>query len=78
MSIILKELSISLWIHGRENLTSGEFEIVFWLQEGKYDEALSIAKQQVENGAQVIDINMDEGTSIIDLDVNDLILVIIS
>ena len=59
-------------------MTSGEFEIVFWMQEGKYDEALSIAKQQVENGAQVIDINMDEGTSIIDLDVNDLILVIIS
>ncbi|MDB6121666.1 MAG: metH [Pedosphaera sp.] len=29
--------------------------------EGKYEEALSIAKQQVENGAQVIDINMDEG-----------------
>ncbi|MDD5057019.1 MAG: methionine synthase [Sideroxydans sp.] len=28
--------------------------------EGKYDEALEVAKQQVENGAQVIDINMDE------------------
>jgi 5-methyltetrahydrofolate--homocysteine methyltransferase len=29
--------------------------------EGKYEEALSVAKQQVENGAQVIDVNMDEG-----------------
>lgn len=29
--------------------------------EGNYDEALSVARQQVENGAQVIDINMDEG-----------------
>ena len=26
----------------------------------QYDEALSVARQQVENGAQVIDINMDE------------------
>ena len=28
--------------------------------EGKYSEALEIARQQVENGAQMIDINMDE------------------
>ncbi|MBL9139188.1 MAG: methionine synthase [Verrucomicrobiales bacterium] len=28
---------------------------------GKYDEALTVAKQQVENGAQVIDVCMDEG-----------------
>jgi 5-methyltetrahydrofolate--homocysteine methyltransferase len=28
---------------------------------GQYEEALAIAKQQVENGAQIIDINMDEG-----------------
>ena len=27
----------------------------------KYDEALSVARSQVENGAQVIDVNMDEG-----------------
>ena len=27
----------------------------------KYEEAVSVAKQQVENGAQIIDINMDEG-----------------
>ena len=27
---------------------------------GDYDEALAVARQQVENGAQVIDINMDE------------------
>jgi 5-methyltetrahydrofolate--homocysteine methyltransferase len=29
--------------------------------EGKYEEALSVAKQQVENGAQIIDVNLDEG-----------------
>ncbi len=28
---------------------------------GNYDEALAVAKQQVEAGAQIIDINMDEG-----------------
>ena len=28
---------------------------------GKYEEAVSIARQQVENGAQILDINMDEG-----------------
>ena len=29
--------------------------------EERYDDALSVALQQVENGAQIIDINMDEG-----------------
>jgi 5-methyltetrahydrofolate--homocysteine methyltransferase len=28
---------------------------------GAYEEALTVAKQQVENGAQLIDVNMDEG-----------------
>jgi 5-methyltetrahydrofolate--homocysteine methyltransferase len=28
---------------------------------GNYEEALSIARQQVEGGAQMIDVNMDEG-----------------
>ena len=28
--------------------------------EGRYEDALSVARQQVENGAQVIDVNMDE------------------
>lgn len=28
---------------------------------GNYEEALTVAKQQVENGAQILDINMDEG-----------------
>ena len=29
--------------------------------DGQYEEALDVARQQVENGAQIIDINMDEG-----------------
>ena len=28
---------------------------------GKFEEALAVARQQVENGAQIIDVNMDEG-----------------
>ena len=28
---------------------------------GDYEAALAIARQQVENGAQIIDVNMDEG-----------------
>jgi 5-methyltetrahydrofolate--homocysteine methyltransferase len=28
---------------------------------GDYDAALAVARQQVENGAQIIDVNMDEG-----------------
>lgn len=31
------------------------------IQEKKYDEALEIARKQVEDGAQIIDINMDDG-----------------
>ncbi|MEO7298774.1 MAG: homocysteine S-methyltransferase family protein, partial [Verrucomicrobiota bacterium] len=29
--------------------------------ENKFEEAVSVARQQVENGAQIIDVNMDEG-----------------
>ena len=29
--------------------------------ENRYDEAVAVARQQVENGAQVLDVNMDEG-----------------
>ena len=31
------------------------------IKENKYEDALNVAKQQVEAGAQVLDINMDEG-----------------
>ncbi|KAF2351973.1 Cobalamin (vitamin B12)-binding domain [Trinorchestia longiramus] len=31
------------------------------IKDNKYDQAIAVAKQQVENGAQVLDINMDEG-----------------
>ncbi|MBK7084925.1 MAG: methionine synthase [Flavobacteriales bacterium] len=31
------------------------------IKNGNYDEAVNVARQQVENGAQVLDVNMDEG-----------------
>ncbi len=43
----------------RANVT-GSAKFKRLVLEGKYDEALEIAKQQVETGAQIIDINMDE------------------
>src|SRR5690606_33201687 len=44
----------------RTNIT-GSRMFARLIREEKYEEALSVARQQVENGAQVIDINMDEG-----------------
>jgi 5-methyltetrahydrofolate--homocysteine methyltransferase len=35
-------------------------EVCRLISEGKYEEALSIARNQVEGGAQVIDVNMDD------------------
>lgn len=44
----------------RTNVT-GSKKFLRLIKENNYDEALSIAREQVEGGAQVIDINMDEG-----------------
>ena len=44
----------------RTNVT-GSRKFAKLIIDGKYDEALSVAREQVEGGAQVIDINMDEG-----------------
>jgi 5-methyltetrahydrofolate--homocysteine methyltransferase len=44
----------------RTNVT-GSAKFLRLIKEEKYDEALSIALDQVNGGAQVIDINMDEG-----------------
>lgn len=44
----------------RTNVT-GSARFKRLIKEEKYNEALAVARQQVENGAQIIDINMDEG-----------------
>src|SRR6187431_2614300 len=43
----------------RTNVT-GSKKFARLVRDGQYEEALSVARQQVENGAQVIDINMDD------------------
>ncbi|MBK9564388.1 MAG: methionine synthase [Saprospiraceae bacterium] len=44
----------------RTNVT-GSRKFAKLIAENKYNEALSVALQQVESGAQIIDVNMDEG-----------------
>ena len=44
----------------RTNVT-GSRRFARLIKEDNYEEALSVARQQVENGAQMIDVNMDEG-----------------
>ncbi len=44
----------------RTNVT-GSRKFAQLIKEGSYEEALDVARNQVENGAQIIDINMDEG-----------------
>lgn len=43
----------------RTNVT-GSKKFARLIRENKYEEALSVARQQVENGAQVLDVNMDD------------------
>ncbi|MCB0823854.1 MAG: methionine synthase [Bacteroidales bacterium] len=45
---------------GERTNVSGSRKFARLIREENFDEALSIARQQVENGAQVIDINMDD------------------
>ncbi len=44
----------------RTNIT-GSKQFARLILNDKFDEAVAVARQQVENGAQVIDVNMDEG-----------------
>ena len=46
---------------GERTNVAGSPRFAKLVKEGKYEEAVSIARQQVENGANVIDICMDEG-----------------
>jgi 5-methyltetrahydrofolate--homocysteine methyltransferase len=51
----------SLFVNvGERNNVTGSKAFARMILEGRFDDALAVARQQVENGAQVIDINMDE------------------
>jgi 5-methyltetrahydrofolate--homocysteine methyltransferase len=58
-SLLVFEGSNFINIGERTNV-SGSRKFARLIREEKYDEALAIARQQVESGAQVLDINMDD------------------
>ena len=58
----LKLATDSLFVNvGERTNVTGSARFARLIRESKFAEALDIARQQVENGAQIIDINMDEG-----------------
>nr|WP_279638251.1 methionine synthase [Nocardioides seonyuensis] len=58
--LTITEESLFVNVGERTNIT-GSARFRNLIKDGDYDTALSVAAQQVENGAQVIDVNMDEG-----------------
>ncbi|MBN1927927.1 MAG: methionine synthase [Chlorobiaceae bacterium] len=58
--LVVDETTGFINVGERTNVT-GSRKFARLIKEANYDEALSIARQQVENGAQVIDVNLDEG-----------------
>src|ERR1700735_3489472 len=56
----VQQRGVFIMIGERTNV-AGSPKFARLVKEGKYEEAVSIARQQVENGANVIDICMDEG-----------------
>lgn len=55
-----QQAGVYIMIGERTNV-AGSPKFARLIKEGKYEEAVSIARQQVENGANVLDICMDEG-----------------
>ncbi|WP_296649966.1 methionine synthase [Paraburkholderia sp.] len=55
----VNEGSLFINVGERTNVT-GSKAFARMILNGQFDEALAVARQQVENGAQVIDVNMDE------------------
>ncbi|ROJ29542.1 methionine synthase [Morganella morganii] len=58
--LTIDENSLFVNVGERTNIT-GSARFKRLIKEGNYQEALDVARNQVENGAQIIDINMDEG-----------------
>jgi 5-methyltetrahydrofolate--homocysteine methyltransferase len=59
-ALVLTEQSNFVNIGERTNVT-GSRAFLRMIKEGDFEAALAVAREQVEGGAQVIDINMDEG-----------------
>ncbi len=56
----VQQQGVFMMIGERTNV-AGSPKFAKLIKDGKFDEAVSVARQQVENGANVIDICMDEG-----------------
>jgi 5-methyltetrahydrofolate--homocysteine methyltransferase len=59
-SLIIREDSNFINIGERTNV-SGSMKFAKLIRENKYEEALLVARQQIENGAQVFDVSLDDG-----------------
>ncbi len=58
--LTIREDSNFIMVGERTNVT-GSRKFARLIREEKYDEALAVARDQVEGGANIIDVNMDEG-----------------
>ncbi len=58
--LVIFEGSNFINVGERTNVT-GSKKFLRLIKEGKFDDALDVAREQVQGGAQIIDINMDEG-----------------
>ncbi len=58
--LIMRENTNFVNIGERTNVT-GSSKFAGYIKAGNFTEALSVARQQVDGGAQIIDVNMDEG-----------------
>jgi 5-methyltetrahydrofolate--homocysteine methyltransferase len=57
--LVLRPQTNFVNIGERTNVT-GSKKFARLIRDNKYEEALSVARQQVENGAQILDVNMDD------------------
>ena len=58
--VLIGQGSLFVNIGERTNVT-GSKAFARMILNGDFEQALAVARQQVENGAQIIDINMDDG-----------------
>ena len=58
---LVKSPNINFMNVGERTNITGSKKFARLILNDQYDEAIDVARQQVENGAQIIDVNMDEG-----------------
>jgi 5-methyltetrahydrofolate--homocysteine methyltransferase len=59
-SLVIRPETNFVMVGERTNIT-GSKKFARLIREGNYEEALAVARDQVEGGANIIDVNMDEG-----------------